>query len=84
LLRLRLLICRVVHRSPIAAVSYNITYRDGGGETRCIRRRRGIAIEDNVGDFKGKLFTYLELEAMPSAGRRYRLLLLLLRQRLLL
>ena len=67
LLRL-LLICRIVRRSPAGAVSCYSTYRDGGS--------RGIAIKHDVGDFKGKLVTHLELEAIPSV-RRSRLLLLL-------
>ena len=86
-----MLICRIVHRSPDAPVSYTSTYRDdrsrGRGGNRCVRRCRGIAIEHDVGDFKGKLVTHLELEAMPSVGRSLLLLhlslLLRLRLRLL-
>ena len=61
-LLLLLLICGIVHRSPATAVSCNITCRDGGagrGRTRCVCWRRGIAIEDDVGKFEGKLFTNL-------------------------
>ena len=85
-----MLICRVVHRSLTAAVSSNISDSgdgsgDGGrgrGGARYVRRCKNIVIENDVGDFKGKLVTYLELEAMRSVGRN-RLLLLRLRQRLL-
>ena len=61
-LLLLLLICGIVHRSTATAVSCNITRRDGGagrGWTRCVRWRRGIAIEDDVGELEGKLFTNL-------------------------
>ena len=79
-----MLICRVVHRSLTAAVSSDISDSGNGGRggTRYVRRCKNIVIENDVGDFKGKLVTYLELEAMRSVGRN-RLLLLLLRQRLL-
>jgi hypothetical protein len=85
-LLLLLLICRVVHRSLAAAVSGDITYSDsrngsrgrGRGGTRYVRRCKNIVIEDDVGDFKGKLVTYLELEAMRTVGRNRLLLLRLL------
>lgn len=89
--RLLLLICNIVHRPSIAAISCITNYRDGGSaaEARAgagsdwLSHRRGIAIEDKVGNFEAEELAYLEMEATSSAGTCVHLLLLLLRSWLL-